>query len=173
VNIPVHRLERSEPQPALMYGPFGMVSERFRRMRHETIIAVNLGGCVIPAALAAWQIAHLGAAGGPAWTGLLIASAANVAVCYFVARPVAGIGIMMPGFVSPMTAVGLTWLLLDPLSPDRAPVAFVAGVLGPLVGADLLHLKDIGRVSTGLLSIGGAGTFDGIVLSGVLASLLA
>ena len=61
--------------------------------------------------------------------------------------------------------------MLDP-SPERAPVAFVAGVLGPLVGADLLHLKDIGRISTGLLSIGGAGTFDGIVLSGLLAAIL-
>ena len=54
-----------------------------------------------------------------------------------------------------------------------APVAFVAGVLGPLVGADLMLLKDITRVSAGMLSIGGAGTFDGIVLSGMLAALLA
>jgi uncharacterized membrane protein len=52
-------------------------------------------------------------------------------------------------------------------------VAFVAGVLGPLIGADLFHLKDISRVSAGILSIGGAGTFDGIVLSGILAALLA
>ena len=56
---------------------------------------------------------------------------------------------------------------------QRAPVAFVAGVLGPVQGADLLHLKDIKRVSAGMLSIGGAGTFDGIVLSGIVAALLA
>jgi uncharacterized membrane protein len=49
----------------------------------------------------------------------------------------------------------------------------VAGVLGPLVGADLLNLRRFSRVSVGMLSIGGAGTFDGIVLSGVLAALLA
>jgi uncharacterized membrane protein len=53
------------------------------------------------------------------------------------------------------------------------PVAFVAGVLGPLVGADLLHLREIPRVATGMASIGGAGTFDGIVLSGILAAYLA
>jgi uncharacterized membrane protein len=41
-----------------------------------------------------------------------------------------------------------------------------------LIGADLLHLKDITRVSVGMLSIGGAGTFDGIVLSAVLATVL-
>lgn len=82
-------------------------------------------------------------------------------------------GIMMPGLVSPLVAVSLTWLLLPFGSPDRAPVAFVGGVLGPLIGANLLHLRDISRLSTGLLSMGGAGTFDGIVLSGILAALLA
>ena len=96
-------------------------------------------------------------------------------VCYLVARPVRGVGIMMPFFVSPVVAVGLTWLLLTSpaYDPIRAPVAFVAGVSGPLIGADLLHLKDMSRVSAGILSIGGAGTFDGIVLSGILAALLA
>jgi uncharacterized membrane protein len=52
-------------------------------------------------------------------------------------------------------------------------IAYVAGNLGPLVGADLLHLKEILRVPAGMLSFGGAGTFDGIVLSGILAALLA
>lgn len=55
------------------------------------------------------------------------------------------------------------------LVPDHAPpIAFVAGVLGPLIGADLLHLRDIEKIATG-----GAGTFDGIVLSGILAAYLA
>ena len=51
--------------------------------------------------------------------------------------------------------------------------AFTAGVAGPLVGADLLHLRDLARTPVGIMSIGGAGTFDGIILSGVLAALLA
>jgi uncharacterized membrane protein len=60
------------------------------------------------------------------------------------------------------------------LAPEQAaPVAFVAGVTGPLVGADLLHLKDIQRHAVGMASIGGAGTFDGIVLSGIVAAYLA
>ena len=53
------------------------------------------------------------------------------------------------------------------------PVVFVAGVLGPLIGADLLHLRDIEKITTGIASIGGAGTFDGIVLSGIVAAYLA
>ena len=42
-----------------------------------------------------------------------------------------------------------------------------------MIGADLLHLKEVVRIAPGLASIGGAGTFDGIVLSGLAASLLA
>jgi len=76
----------------------------------------------------------------------------------------------MPGFVSPIAAATLALVL----SPDSAaPVAFIVGVTGPLVGADLLHLKQIEATETGIVSIGGAGTFDGIVLSGILAAYLA
>lgn len=175
VNFPVHRVRREEDQPELFVGPapVGLYWHRFRRVRQETIIAVNLGGCVIPTALAVWQLMHLRSAGGAAWTAAVVITGINAGVCYYVARPVAGVGVMMPGFVSPLVAVGLTWVFLSSSAADRAPVAFTAGVLGPLVGADLLHLKDISRMSTGLLSIGGAGTFDGIVLSGVLAAILA
>ena len=56
---------------------------------------------------------------------------------------------------------------------EAAPVAYIAGVAGPLIGADLLHLKDIEESATGVASIGGAGTFDGIVLSGIVAAFLA
>jgi uncharacterized membrane protein len=52
------------------------------------------------------------------------------------------------------------------------PVPFVAATIGPLVGADLLHLRQIERIDTGMVSIGGAGTFDGILLSGIMALYL-
>jgi uncharacterized membrane protein len=52
------------------------------------------------------------------------------------------------------------------------PIAFTAGVIGPLGGADLLHLRDIEAGESGIMSIGGAGTFDGIVLSGIIAAYL-
>jgi uncharacterized membrane protein len=144
-------------------------------VRPETVIAVNVGGCLIPSIIAAWECYHLLARGGWVVIALAIAAVFNIAVCYRASFPVRGVGIAMPGLLSPLVSIGLAWLLLSPANyaDVRAPVAFVAGVLGPLVGADLLHLKDITKVSAGLLSIGGAGTFDGIVLSGVLAALLA
>jgi uncharacterized membrane protein len=52
-------------------------------------------------------------------------------------------------------------------------VAYVSGVLGTLIGADLGHLKDISKSGPKIASIGGAGTFDGIFLSGIIAAILA
>jgi uncharacterized membrane protein len=46
---------------------------------------------------------------------------------------------------------------------EAAPVSYIAGVAGPLIGADLLHLE-VEQSAVGMASIGGAGTFDGIVL---------
>lgn len=176
VNVPVFRIERLEEQPVEMMGAFGLwgFTPRFQRMRRDTIVAVNLGGCVIPAALAAWELLALVRAGGWPLTAVVFAAGINIVACYLAARPVSGIGIMMPGFVSPLSSVLATWLLLggEAFADVRAPAAFIAGVTGPLIGADLLHLKDITRVSVGVLSIGGAGTFDGIILSAVLATVL-
>jgi uncharacterized membrane protein len=177
INVPLYRIQRLEEQPIDTFGPLGIGgwAPSLHRVRRDTIVAVNVGGCLIPVALAAWEPLHLLRFGGFVPVALVIASVANIAVCYRVSRPVRGVGIAMPGLLSPLVAIGVTWLLLSDqiYNPIRAPVAFVAGVLGPVVGADLLHLKDITKISAGVLSIGGAGTFDGIVLSGVLAALLA
>lgn len=174
VNIPVHRFTRDAPQPEVPLGPFGNVflGPQIRRLKHETIIAVNLGGCVIPVLVGVWQIPGLSQQPDALWRLALVA-AVNIAVCYQIARPVQGVGIMIPGLISPLVAVGMTWLLCPQAMEERVAVAYVGGILGPLIGADLLHLKDVTRVSVGTLSIGGAGTFDGIVLSGILAALLA
>ena len=172
VNIPVKRLVRHEDVTVHPFPHFGFLDRwpQFQRVRRETIVAVNLGGCVIPTMLAVYEMVQLVM---DAWTYLLavgLAVAINTTVCYRLARPVKGIGIAMPGLVPPIVAV-MSALVL---APDQAPpVAFIAGVLGPLLGADLLHLREIPRISTGMASIGGAGTFDGIVLSGILAAYLA
>lgn len=172
VNIPVKRIVRTESVPVDPLAVFGFrgLLPRFQRARQETVIAVNLGGCVIPVGLAAYEVLHLLGQGRPIVMGLIIAVVINLITCYWLARPVPGVGIAMPGLVPPLTAAACALLLV----PDHAtPVAFVAGVLGPVVGADLLHLRDISKLSTGMASIGGAGTFDGIVLSGIVATYLA
>ncbi len=179
INIPIRRIRRDSDQPLVLdtvFGGWGPVwPPRGRQLRNETILAVNVGGCLIPATLCLWEMAHL--LSDPGWplAAVVIVAAVNSAVCFYVARPVAGVGIAIPALASPLTAVALAWALLGSgeFAAVRPAVAFVGGVLGPLIGADLLHLRDISRITAGLVSIGGAGTFDGIVLSGVLAALLA
>jgi uncharacterized membrane protein len=172
VNIPVKRLVRHEDVTVHPFPHFGFLDRwpQFQRVRRETIVAVNLGGCVIPTMVAIYEMFQLVM---DSWTYLLavgLAVAINTTVCYRLARPVKGIGIAMPALVPPIVAV-MSALVLAP--GQAPPVAFIAGVLGPLLGADLLHLREIPRISTGMASIGGAGTFDGIVLSGILAAYLA
>jgi uncharacterized membrane protein len=172
INLPVKRMSRTESVLVDQLAVFGMHGwwPGFQRVRRDTIIAVNVGGCLIPVALALYETGHLMAAGWQPVAGLSIAVLINTLVCYWMAQPVEGVGIAMPGLF-PAIVASLSALLLV---PDQAPpVAFVAGVLGPLIGADLLHLRDIEKIATGIASIGGAGTFDGIVLSGIVAAYLA
>lgn len=170
VNIPVARLEREHAveSPNRMFGMQRFLGPE-AQPRPYTILAVNLGGAVIPALLALYEIARVLGADG-AVTGMAVTIGANVLVCYLLARPIPDVGIALSPLVPAVVAV-IGALLL---APDAAPqVAFAAGVLGPLVGADLLHLREIKKVSTGIASIGGAGTFDGIVIAGLIAVLLA
>ncbi len=177
VNIPIHVIEKEEPQVmpgGVIHTMMGWVPV-IQRRQTRTIVAVNLGGCLIPVALAVFELVLILNSDTQVKFALMIAVAVNITVCYFVAKPIQGVGIAMPAFTSPAVAVGVVWLLLMPAEYQmvRAPVAFIAGILGPLVGADLLHLRDITTISARVVSIGGAGTFDGIVLSGLLAALIA
>ena len=56
---------------------------------------------------------------------------------------------------------------------DAGVVAYISGAMGTLIGADLMHLKDLRRMGPGVLSIGGAGVYDGIFLAGLIAAFLA
>jgi len=172
INIPVKRISRTESVSADPLAVFGLSRWRpmLQRERRETVIAINVGGCLIPVALAVYETAHLVMAGWRPVSGLLLAIVINTLACYWVAKPVEGIGIAMPGLFPALLAAVSALLLVADQAP---PVAFVAGVLGPLIGADLLHLRDIEKITTGIASIGGAGTFDGIVLSGIVAAYLA
>lgn len=172
VNIPVRRVVREEwvsDNPLSLFG-LSRYWPQLQRARRETIVAVNVGGCLIPTGLAVYELVHIAALGNHALLVTGLVSLVNTIVCYAVARPIKGVGIVLPGLVPALLAAGLA-LLLAPGA--AAPIAFVAGVAGPLIGADLLHLREIERSQTGLISIGGAGTFDGIVLSGIVAAYLA
>ncbi len=172
VNIPVKRIAHDRVVPRHPLAVFGLdeVLPGLGGESRETIIAVNLGGCIIPAGLALYELAHIVALGPGPIVGVAIAAFVNIVICWRIARPVPGVGILLPGLVP---ALGAALLAIILVPADAAPVSFVAGVAGPLIGADLFHLREIEKSATGVASIGGAGTFDGIVLSGIVAAYLA
>jgi uncharacterized membrane protein len=172
INIPVKRIVRETPvwsHPLTVYA-LDQTIPRWLINRRETVIAVNVGGCIIPVGIAVYQLAHLAPLGMEALSAAALATAIVTFISYMAATPVAGVGIVMPGFVAPIAAA----LSAIFLAPEYAPpVAFVAGVIGTLVGADFFHIGDFIKTPVGVASIGGAGTFDGIVLAGIIAAFLA
>ena len=84
-----------------------------------------------------------------------------------------GLGIAVPALLPGLFAVA-TARLLHPAA--IAGLAYVAGTLGTLAGADLANpanLAKVRRTGAPVVSIGGAGTFDGVFLAGIIAVLLA
>ncbi len=166
INIPVAQLpaERIEQDRVVDFWGMTYVVPRMVETGH-TIVAVNLGGAVIPVLLSLYLIVRFGL--GPR---MLVTIVLVTWVAHQVARPVRGVGIAMPPLVPAVTAA-LAALLLD---RARAPrTAFVAGTLGTLIGADLLNLGRLNLMNAPVVSIGGAGTFDGVFVSGIAAVLLA
>jgi uncharacterized membrane protein len=45
--------------------------------------------------------------------------------------------------------------------------------MGTLIGADLMNFDKLAQLKAPVLSIGGAGTFDGIFLTGIASVLIA
>jgi len=167
VNIPLFSLRSrtTEPPPELPFGD--RLWQRSRLLRPgRTLIAVNVGGCIVPLLLSYhfWRLHTVPT------DRLLLATALVTALSYALARPVPGLGIAMPALVPPFAAVLLA-VVLDPA--HAAHLAFISGTVGVLLGADVLHLPDIRDLGPPIASIGGAGTFDGIFLTGILAALLA
>jgi uncharacterized membrane protein len=130
-----------------------------------TIIAVNVGGALIPTLMSLYLLARNGL-----WGLGLLATAGVSLVCYHLAEPVAGLGITLPIFV-PAIATAIVALVLS--RQYAAILAYVGGSLGTLIGADLLNLGRIQDLGASVASIGGAGTFDGIFVTGILAVLIA
>ncbi|GAB6147467.1 DUF1614 domain-containing protein [Stetteria hydrogenophila] len=140
------------------------------------LLAVNLGGAAVPAAASAFMLALAAESEPGSLAGILAATAATALVVYAAAKPVPGVGVVVPMLLPPLAAAVFSLLFIGP-SPALLPGAYVAGTLGSLLGADVLRLaRDPAglarRLGAKLVSIGGAGVFDGVYLSGLAAVLL-
>ena len=130
-----------------------------------TVLAVNVGGAVIPTLMSTYLVLryHL-------WFKAALAVVIIAFVIHMMATPVHGVGIAVPVF-APVVATAILAFILS--REYAAPLAYIGGSMGTLIGADLLNLDKISGLGAPVASIGGAGTFDGIFLTGILAVLLA
>ncbi len=165
INIPVAQLPPERMVAGGLVDYFG-VSYVVPVVQESpgTIIAVNVGGAVIPVILSIYLLRK---------NKLYLRGAMGVAVVALVtnhlAQPVRGVGISIPIFVPPLVAA-LAAMVLG--WRQAAPLAYIAGSLGTLIGADLLNLDKVQGLGAPVASIGGAGTFDGVFLTGILAVLI-
>src|SRR6202047_1532780 len=130
-----------------------------------TVLAVNVGGAVIPTIMSSYLVLRY-----QLWLKATIAVVVIAFIIHSMATPVHGIGIAVPVF-APVVATAILAFILS--REYAAPLAYIGGSMGTLIGADLLNLDKIGGLGAPVASIGGAGTFDGIFLTGILAVLLA
>ncbi len=130
-----------------------------------TVLAVNVGGAVIPTLMSTYLVFRY-----QLWLKAAIATAVIAFVIHMMATPVQGIGIAVPVF-APVVITAIMAVILS--REYAAPLAYIGGSMGTLIGADLLNLDKINGLGAPVASIGGAGTFDGIFLTGILAVLLA
>jgi uncharacterized membrane protein len=166
VNVPVGTLPADHVVPGGLVTRFGSpwVIPRVEGWS-QTVVAVNLGGAVVPTLLSLYLLLRSGL-----WLRAGLGVVVVAMIVHRIARLVPGMGIAVPSFLPPLVAAAAAVVL----APDAAPiVAYVAGTLGTLIGADILNLGHIRGLGAPVVSIGGAGTFDGVFLTGIIAVLLA
>ncbi len=196
-NLPLARKQIVLAEPRLAGLPRAM--QRLLVVWHyyppavETeVVAINVGGALIPIGFSIYLLTLP----TTAIVTTLLATGTVAVLAKLLARPVPGLGITLPGFVPPLLAAGVAIGLIKLLGfpGPAAPVAYICGSLGTLIGADLLNLPLVLRggllaagparlwtqrtreetpaVPARILSIGGAGVFDGVFLTGAIAPLL-
>lgn len=165
--------------PAWYMTVMSLSPESFPTTFHSLYLAVNLGGCIIPLVISAHLLINRQASFGKSFLGMAVVAA----ITYYVAEAVPGQGIVLPFWLSPLLAAVLGLALAGGYR-GSPPLAYISGTIGTLIGADLLSVLTPGvlpalsplglqRAQPLVLSIGGAGVFDGIFLTGIIAVLLA
>lgn len=169
LNVPITQVEGGPAHPEPMVRQFGVrYRVPVRYSSSTTTVAINVGGAIVPMAICAYVLIHFPAI----LTSAILGTAIVTLVVHRFARPVPGMGIATPMLIPPIVAA-IVGGLLGTTTHHADAVAYVSGVMGTLIGADLLNLRRLRELGAPVASIGGAGTFDGIFLTGIVAVLLA
>ncbi len=166
VNVPLYSLpvlRLSAPGEVVLFGRAYLVPPVVEPA--TTVVALNVGGALIPILLSLYLFAR-----STARLRMIVGILIIAGLVHHLATPVPGVGIVVPMFIAPLAAAGVSLLLAFRHAP---PVAYVSGSMGTLLGADIMNLGRITELGAPVVSIGGAGTFDGVFLTGIIAGLLA
>ena len=101
INIPLFRIKSSPPPDATdNWPPYQLLRPYIKPFQGWTIVAVNVGGCVIPVLLVMYLYATL-----PLEPfRVLVAITVVTLVSYSFSRPIPGLGIAMPILLAPVAA---------------------------------------------------------------------
>lgn len=180
VNIPLTTLETREPVRVYRDVRFFGVTWRIPRVEmgvRRTYVMLNLGGGVVPILISVYLLGF----SIPNCSADLVSSYVNVVAVFLVvmvftyrsSQLIKGLGIATPMFEPPLvTVMSVLALSLFRVVSCPTQIAYVGGTLGALGGADLLNLPRIPDLGAPVVSIGGAGSFDGIYLTGLISVAL-
>jgi uncharacterized membrane protein len=164
VNIPLRKVMSNVPTISDTASDTLRLGLAASSLRTYSTIAINLGGAVIPIIMSIFlsTMANL----VEILAGILVVTI----IIHKIARPVKGSGIAIHVLLPPLLAAFVAIII----SPQNAPViAYISGTFGCILGIDTLNLNKIPDLGVPLVSIGGAGTFDAIFLTGIISVMLA
>jgi len=137
-------------------------------------IGINMGGAIIPILLSIYLTIKKQISLKKIAIGIIIVTI----IAFFVTLPDPTKGIvsyfpywLLPAFFASITSTILLWKNFK----KAAPLAYISGTIGVLIGADFLHIwellnYDISKTTNAV--IGGADVFDMIYITGILAVIL-
>ena len=166
INLPLFKITSDENKSIDNLKAPRLLFTSMQPFAGTTIIAINVGGALIPIFFSLYLIFFHQLNPLQFIPAIMVVSY----ISYIFSRPIEGLGVGMPVFIAPVTAALVALVIAPTQSP---PLAYVCGTLGVLIGADLFRIKDIKQMAVPVAAIGGAGTFDGIFFTGIIAVLLA
>ncbi len=163
INIPIKKFRSHVPVISDKASDVLRSGLSASSLKMYSTIAINLGGAVIPLIMSIF----LSSMAKP--VEVLVGILVITIIIHKIAQPVKGSGIVVHALLPPLLAAFVAIII----SPQNAPViAYISGTVGCILGIDILNLKKIPDLGVPLVSIGGAGTFDAIFLTGIISVLL-
>ena len=175
VNIPLMKVKSEQQFVRVEHGRLMDRLYKVPEFSNETVIAANVGGCVIPVFVSIYILLSALTFADPIglYIRCLIGTAIVAVAVFKTSTPIAGLGVATGFLIPPLCALICAIILSGGDSFTAVAVAYISGTVGTLIGADVMNIRNLSNSGAPVASIGGAGTFDAIFLSGIIAAFLA